>query len=554
MITTNEYVIILTVGLTLLWIIYKCFISGRQSPRAMRFTILLIYALALGAIPALTIGRQLMPKSEESDTSAILIEATDMPVTVTASTIDITPDTTIRPIASIRQEQSSSSSWMSWAIMVYLAGVSAMLIWSVMDWCKIMHIILSGNKIACQGYVLVTSSRKACTPFSWGRYIVMSKSDYDKPNRHIILAHENVHIALHHWVDLLLAQMAIVLNWFNPAAWLLRNELRLTHEYQADAGIADTGISTYDYQMFLINRAAGRRLASLADSLNHSNLSKRITMMMKKSNQKSGLWRIAVLLPATLGSAILLSSSAMAGIIQSTEVAASSMVSTMNSIDKSNQKIPLLVPTNLPGFDNVTICHDDTLSKADDKGKTVVTTAHKSASDSSKLKSTEITIVSDSDGKPSRKHTVDGKMKAWSDKKINANNNQSVDDNNYIALRDSTGTRFNRIGSKIDGMISIGGVLPTDSIWLHGRKTSIMVLDSILATDLVHVEIIKGDGDMLVTLENAGIIYRVDGKDVSQAEYVAAKKKGHKTESVSVSVTTQNGKTRKTETYELTTK
>lgn len=565
MITATEYVIILTVGLTLLWIIYKCFISERQNPRATRLTILLIYALALVAIPALTIGRQLIPESGVSDIPAIRIEATDMPVT--ASAIAIAPDTTAQPIASIGEESSSNSSWMSWAIIVYLAGVTAMLIWSFVDWCKIIHIILRGNKIVCRGYVLVISSRKACAPFSWGRYIVMSQSDYDKPNRDIILAHENVHIALHHWVDLLLAQTAIALNWFNPAAWLLRNELRLTHEYQADAGISDTDISTYDYQMFLINRAAGRRLASLADSLNHSNLSKRITMMMKKSNQKSGQWRIAVLLPATLGSAILLSSSAMADIIQSMEVAASSMESTISSIDKGNQKIPLLVPTNIPesGFDNATTSHNDTLSNADEKGKRVITTVHKSAADSSKLNSTEIIIVGNSDGKPVKKYTIDGKMKpvkkytikgkmkALEDNTIESNNNQSVDDNNYIALRDSTGTQFNRIGSKTGGRIAIGNVSPTDSIWLNGRKTTIMALDSILSSDLASV-VITTSSDMLVSLENVDATYRVDGKDVSQAEFVAAKKSGrYKVQSVSVSTSTENGKIRKSEIYELST-
>jgi beta-lactamase regulating signal transducer with metallopeptidase domain len=75
--------------------------------------------------------------------------------------------------------------------------------------------------------------------------------------------------------------------WFNPAAWLLRQELQNIHEYEADDTVLSQGINAKEYQLLIIKKAVGARLYSLANSLNHSSLKKRLTMMMK---EKSHPW------------------------------------------------------------------------------------------------------------------------------------------------------------------------------------------------------------------------------------------------------------------------
>ena len=114
----------------------------------------------------------------------------------------------------------------------------------------------------------------------------------------MIIAHERAHIAGAHWLDLIVAQVVAIAMWYNPAAWLMREELKTVHEYLADDSVLATGVDARQYQLLLIKKAVGTRFQSLANSLNHSKLKKRVTMMYK--NRPSGLrrYRIAALVPA----------------------------------------------------------------------------------------------------------------------------------------------------------------------------------------------------------------------------------------------------------------
>ncbi|MCC8155356.1 MAG: hypothetical protein LIP01_14950 [Tannerellaceae bacterium] len=77
-----------------------------------------------------------------------------------------------------------------------------------------------------------------------------------------------------------------LLHWFNPAIWLIKQELQNIHEYEADEYVLSKGIDKKRYQLLLIEKAVGSQcFASMANSFNHSKLKSRITMMLKsKSN------------------------------------------------------------------------------------------------------------------------------------------------------------------------------------------------------------------------------------------------------------------------------
>ena len=80
----------------------------------------------------------------------------------------------------------------------------------------------------------------------------------------------------------------IVVQWFNPAAWLLKAELQSLHEYEADRAVLASGVDARSYQMLLIRKAVGEKLFSMANNLNQCSLKNRITMMLKR---KSNPWR-----------------------------------------------------------------------------------------------------------------------------------------------------------------------------------------------------------------------------------------------------------------------
>ena len=112
-----------------------------------------------------------------------------------------------------------------------------------------------------------------------------------------IIAHERAHLRLGHSWDLLLLDAAGCLQWFNPFMRLLRRELQDIHEYEADRAVLRAGFNPKEYQMLLIKKAAGAGRYSVADGLGHSNLKKRITMMLKKDSESRARWKVLAMLP-----------------------------------------------------------------------------------------------------------------------------------------------------------------------------------------------------------------------------------------------------------------
>ena len=210
---------------------------------------------------------------------------------------------------------------------IYAAGIAVTLGQTVLIAVKLSRIISRGERIEHGPYRIIIIDDDGIAPFSWCRYVVMSRRDWDESGQ-MILTHELQHLGLRHWIDLLVAQLIGIIQWYNPAAWLMREELKTVHEYQADRAVISSGVGVRDYQMLLIKKAVGARFPSLANSLNHSKLKKRITMMYNQNNSASRRLRALALVPA-LGIAVavtnldavasVLSDTASAVIIESEE-------------------------------------------------------------------------------------------------------------------------------------------------------------------------------------------------------------------------------------------
>lgn len=179
---------------------------------------------------------------------------------------------------------------------IYFAGMFATLGWTVCNIVRVVRMTRRGRRIPLgNGSVLVLSNRIRA-PFSWMKYVVMSEEDYACGGG-TILVHEQAHQRLGHSWDLLLVDLLGCLQWFNPAMWLLRVELRAVHEYEADEQVLRCGVDAKDYQMLLIKKAVGGRWYSIANSLNHSNLKNRITMMLRKRSSRWARAKALYVLP-----------------------------------------------------------------------------------------------------------------------------------------------------------------------------------------------------------------------------------------------------------------
>ncbi|MBO7601718.1 MAG: M56 family metallopeptidase [Bacteroidaceae bacterium] len=185
-----------------------------------------------------------------------------------------------------------SFTWTQGVVLVYMLGVLGMLVFNMASLWQIRGLLHQGKKVKMpDGYtqedVKLVVLPGNVSPFSWMHYIFISEEDYQQPRE--ILIHECAHLAHRHSWDLLFCELCLCLQWFNPAAWLAKQDLMTLHEYEADDAVLSAGINAQQYQMMLIRKAVGTRLVSIANSLNQSNLQRRIVMMLRP---KSGKWTV----------------------------------------------------------------------------------------------------------------------------------------------------------------------------------------------------------------------------------------------------------------------
>ena len=183
-------------------------------------------------------------------------------------------------------QETSAISWVQVVLLVYLAGILFLACRNIYSLICLFRLIHSGKHEKLEKGVTLVVHNQEIAPFSWMKYIVISRKDLEENGREILI-HEMAHIHHRHSVDLLVADICIFFQWFNPGAWLLKQELQNVHEYEADETVINEGVNAKEYQLLLIKKAVGTRLYSMANSFNHSKLKKRITMMLK---EKSNPW------------------------------------------------------------------------------------------------------------------------------------------------------------------------------------------------------------------------------------------------------------------------
>ena len=183
-------------------------------------------------------------------------------------------------------QETPTISWVQIVLLVYLAGILFLVCRNIYSLICLFRLIHSGKHEKLEKGVTLVVHNQEIAPFSWMKYIVISRKDLEENGREILI-HEMAHIHHRHLVDLLVADICIFFQWFNPGAWLLKQELQNIHEYEADETVINEGVNAKEYQLLLIKKAVGTRLYSMANSFNHSKLKKRITMMLK---EKSNPW------------------------------------------------------------------------------------------------------------------------------------------------------------------------------------------------------------------------------------------------------------------------
>lgn len=286
------YILKSTICLTLFYLGFKALLSNDTFFRFNRWVLLggIATCLLLPLIKVQT-SKPLLIQQPIIELEKIISGNEPM---IEALSLESSPEATALP----PQQPTFTIDWGLLIGLSYLLGSAVCLVITLMSFRKMQAIIRRGRKTKYGDYTLILFPAPV-SPFSWGRYIILSEEDYMKyPDE--ILTHEKMHLQFHHSVDLLFMEIILLLHWFNPAVWLLKRELKEIHEYQADKGVLNQGIDATQYQLLLVKKAVGSSLYTLANSFNHSKIKKRITMMLKGKSKNWARLKLLLLVPVGL--------------------------------------------------------------------------------------------------------------------------------------------------------------------------------------------------------------------------------------------------------------
>jgi hypothetical protein len=135
-------------------------------------------------------------------------------------------------------------------------------------------------------------------PCSFGNNIFINPEKYDWETYNQILLHEKVHIEQRHSLDIFIAELVLVLQWFNPFAWLYRTEVENNLEFLTDdAVLGHKEVERSSYQMSLLKVSAPHLSLGITTNYNQSLLKKRIVMMNAKKSNLNTMWKYFFLVP-----------------------------------------------------------------------------------------------------------------------------------------------------------------------------------------------------------------------------------------------------------------
>lgn len=193
-----------------------------------------------------------------------------------------------------------------WLFYLYWAGVAAFGLNLLLQVIVLLFRAYS-NPVIRDGRFRIIEVKGDKAPCSFGNNIFINPEKYDWDTYNQILMHEKVHIQQRHSFDILLAEMVLVFQWFNPFAWLYRGELENNLEFLTDEAVLDRNVVEKEsYQMSLLKVSAPHLALSVTTNYNQSLLKKRIVMMNAKKSNIHTMWKYFILVPLMAGLALAL--------------------------------------------------------------------------------------------------------------------------------------------------------------------------------------------------------------------------------------------------------
>ena len=175
---------------------------------------------------------------------------------------------------------------------IYIVGVVFFLMKFVYNIVKIYK-IRAGKKIETIDDVNFIYTNESHIPFSFLKNIYIPKDNLDA----MIIKHEMSHVKNHHSVDIILMEIMIAFQWFNPFIRMIKNELKNNHEFIADSEAIKDEDEKSNYMMLLLQQCTADDFSTIANNFSFLLTKKRISMITKNQKVKGSVIKVLLTLP-----------------------------------------------------------------------------------------------------------------------------------------------------------------------------------------------------------------------------------------------------------------
>ncbi|QNF34013.1 M56 family metallopeptidase [Adhaeribacter swui] len=316
-----EFLLKASFALTVVFLFYKLILQQESFFALNRFYLLaglgLAFVLPFVALPALinhqgylttafqSPGQSAPPTWQVTEVPEKTAVSPEVSTSVTIKT-SVGPEAKSSANATSNDSKNNFSGWF-WLGLLYLFGVGIFALNLVFQVGSLFYQALKSEDKVNDGEAVIVNTSRPQAPCSFFKFIFIYPNNYDFATYEQILAHEKIHVRLKHSLDLLLAEVAVIVLWFNPVAWWFKREIEKNNEYQTDAALLQTEpINPQEYQFNLLQIAVPNKPLSITTNYNQSLLKQRIKMMNAKKSTASAYWKYSFLVPLFFGTVLIM--------------------------------------------------------------------------------------------------------------------------------------------------------------------------------------------------------------------------------------------------------
>lgn len=283
----SVYFLKVNIAIALFYIFYRLFFKKDTFFRWRRGTLLCLFLISL-SYPFLNLQEWI--KTQES-----IIQAANLYILMGLPTQIFKSGT--MPTENIPP-------FLSYIIHIYWIGVIILFARLLLQFICIIRLHFQCRTKIIQD-IQVHLLNQAKGPFSFFQWIFIHPSSHTEDELNKILTHERGHVSQKHSIDIIVSELICIACWFNPFAWLIKQEVRGNLEYMADNYVLEKGHGYKSYQYYLLRLAQRNAGTSLSNNFNALSLQSRIQMMNKRRSKEIEKAKYLLLLPFTLSLIII---------------------------------------------------------------------------------------------------------------------------------------------------------------------------------------------------------------------------------------------------------